>query len=207
MSKQKDIEEKQSHNTPLIITIIILGIVLSVGTCFGLYMIFKNDEKDKQNNDNDEKNKIIEVDDNKNEVETKEVIFNNYKFILPEGSRRESNGNYNYIVNNDYMFVYVTYPVSCEKIVEYKDMIIDTLNNQGYNIDNFEIKEQDDKHYILAKGKLNGIEYGFIFYDIDKEFTIYTTISSNTLGVFNDSWFEETLNFIKTGTKIELESE
>ena len=202
MSEQNENKKEHRHNTFLIITIIFISIAIVVGICIGLYMLFNNSNKQDST-----KTDIVEEDKEVSNNENNEIVFNNYKFILPEGARKESNGEYNYIVNNDHMFVYVTYPVSCEKIIEYKDTIISTLNNQGYNVDNFEIKEQSDKHYILAKGKLNGIEYGFIFYDIDKDFTIYTTISSNTLGLFNDKWFDDTLEFIKTGTKIELEKE
>ena len=199
ITKENNIEKKK--NTGLIITAIILGFLVLILIVVGIWILLSgnkdNNEDNKENKkDNNEENIVIDNDSN-------EAIYNNYKFTVPNGFNNVSTDSYNYIMNSQMTMVYVSYPLNCKQIIDNKNLLTDALNNQGYNINSFDIKEENGSKYILVKGDMRGIEYGFVFYDVDDNFSIFVTIVSNTLSSFEEEWFDSAISFVSSAKKVE----
>ena len=191
------IKEKKS-NKGLIITVIILGIVLLASIIIGIWLLLSNNNSNKDNKDNKEnKEENTEIVITKDES----VYINGYKLTPPEGYTSHVNGSYNYITNNELTIVFVSYPLTYKQIMENKDLLIDTLKQQGYEIESFEDKTFNDKKMITARGKKSSISYGFVFYEIDSETNLFATVTSNYLGKYKEEWIDKTIEFLTTATK------
>lgn len=192
--------DKTKSNKGLIITIIILGIIILTGVGVGIWLLLtNNDSNKKENSTKNNTEDIVVIEDD----EEKEIIYMNYKFTIPDGYKSYKNGTTNYIQNRDCMIMFVSYPLSYDQIIANKDLLVEELSKQGYKLNSFETKEIDNKKYIFVVGNMNNIECGFIFNELDSDTNMFITITSNYLGKFNESWFEDAIEFLKSAIKEE----
>ena len=198
------IREKPKKKKGLIILVISLIIIVLIG--LGLliwFLVINNDSGDNTNKERKD-NGNLDINIEPDKYYGYDVInFGEYNLTVPEGFNSYQNGNTKYIQNNEYMIMYVSYPLNCEQIILNKDLFISELNKQGYNIESFNVKEENSNKYLIAKGKMNSVEYGFVFYDLDDNNHIFITMVSNYLGKFKEEWYNTALKFIKSAKKIE----
>ena len=180
----KDNEKKS--NTIFYIGVILL---LLISISFSTWILLRNDKKE-----NNKDNKII--------LNENEVLFKGYILTTPEGFEKSYNDKNTYIQSNDLIIFYKEYTVSFEKINNNKELLTDSLKEQGYIIENYEVKKTDDKEYIVIYSKLHDVDYCLLFYEIDSDTNIFLTITSNYSSKFKNTWIEEAINFIKTSKKI-----
>ena len=177
--------QKESNKIFYLVIIILVLISISLSACF----FIKNDSKEKNN----EKDSI---------VSENEVMFKNYILEVPEGFTKSDDKKNTYIQSDELIIVYKEYPVSFEKINSNKELLNDTLNEQGYVIEKYSVRKIDDKEYIVINAKLNDVDYCLIFYEIDSDTNIFLTISSNYLSKYQDNWTDIGINFINSIKKI-----
>lgn len=191
--------DKTKSNKGLIITIIILGIIILAGTGIGVWLLLTNNDSEKKENNTSKNNTedIVIIDDE----EDKEIYFMNYKFNIPEGYKAYKTGSNNYIQNRDCMIMFVSYPLTYDQIITNKDLLMEELSKQGYKLESFEPKEIDNKKYIFVVGSMNNIECGFVFNELDSDTNVFITITSNYLGNFNESWFDDAIELLKSAVK------
>ena len=142
---------------------------------------------------------------NKEEIvidEDSEILINNYIITIPDNFTMKKNNKNRYFIEKEFYFIYNEYLLSFDDIINNKEFLLDELEEQGYIIDEFESKKVDENNYIIIKSRLDDIEYGFIIYEFDEESNIMITITSNYLSRFDEKWFDEVLNFLKTARKI-----
>ena len=59
----------------------------------------------------------------------------------------------------------------------------------------------DGVDFIVITGTMNGVEYGYMFADLDSNTSIFLTICSNTLGPLNQYWFNYGSQFVASARK------
>ena len=178
-------KEKKSNTLFYIVVILLLIISIFIST----WLLLNNDKK--------EHNK-----DNKIVLNENEVLFKKYILTVPEGFEKSYDSKNTYIQSNDLIILYKEYPVSFEKINNNKELLTDSLKEQGYIIENYEVKKIEEKEYIVIYSKLHDVDYCLLFYEIDSDTNIFLTITSNYLSKYRDLWIEEALEFVRSSKEI-----
>ena len=174
---------KKRNNT---IFYIVVFFLLLIGLLISTLLIL--------NNNKDKNEKIIDI-----VIDSKdEVLIKNYLFTIPDGfSKKES-----YIENDSLIISYKEYPLSFNQITRNKEILINSLKEQGYTIEKYEIRKDDNKEYIVINTKMNKSDYCFVLYEIDNDSNIILTITSKLLSNFKEEWIDISIKFIKTYRKI-----
>lgn len=191
-------------NTGLIVTIVLLICVIVGLTAFGLWYFVIRD------GDSSTKEEIVEkkdddkpvdkpVDEPNDSNETFEL--SGYTFTVPKGWTTGIYEEKRYIQDSERVIMVMSYPLDYNTLIEYKDSFIDGLVNQGFNIDTFTTRKMDGIDFILVTGSISNTGFGYMFADIDSDFTIFLTITPNSGDNFNESWFNYGSSLVKTAKK------
>ncbi len=179
----------KKSNKAFIITIFLLLIIsVSISVCI---IAFHNSNK---NNKKDNIDILIDED--------KEILFKNYILKVPDGFSSYKNKLNSYIKNDYYIVFYKEYPLGYKDIINNKELLINELQKQGFTNIELNSKKINEDDYILIKSKLDDIDYGLILYEFDSDTNIFLTITANNLSRFEDKWFDETIEFLKTNKMV-----
>ncbi len=179
-----DYKKKKSN----IVFYLIILFLLLIGISISAWLLLNN-------NDSKKNNKNIIVNDD-------EILINNYILKVPEGFEKNEDSKNSYITNDELTIIYKTYPLSIDDIKNNKEIINDSIKEQGYIIESYSIKKIDNIEFYLINAKLHGGDYCLAFYELDDENSLYLIITSNYLSQNNDSWIKNALTLIKSIKKI-----
>ena len=175
---------KKKNNTIFYLVIFFLFLI---GTSVSIWLFIRNDSKENKENRIDV---IIDED--------KEILFKDYILTLPEGFTKKDS----YIKNNNLIISYKEYPLSFEDIKNNKELLNNSLEEQGYVINKDDIRKIDDKEYLVILANKDDIDYGLVFYEFDNDTNIFISITSNYLSNFKEDWFNPAIDLIKSSKKI-----
>ncbi len=164
------------------------AIALAVAS-FAAYNLFNN------------KSNTYEDDYDIEENDTNTIAFYDYTLTIPD---EFTYGNYEgkgYIQNGKFYAMFDEYPLSYQNVVDNKQVFIDELQNKGYSVESFSTKKVDGRSYILIKGLINDIPYGYLMGDIDVNKSFYMTITSIGMDKIEDGWYDTLISFIRTARK------
>lgn len=175
---------KKKNNTIFYLVIFFLFLI---GTSVSIWLFIRNDSKENKENRIDV---IIDED--------KEILFKDYILTIPEGFTKKDS----YIKNNNLIISYKEYPLSFEEIKNNKELLNNSLEEQGYVINKDDIRKIDDKEYLIILANKDDIDYGLVFYEFDNDTNIFISITSNYLSNFKEDWFNPAIDLIKSSKKI-----
>lgn len=175
---------KKKNNTIFYLVIFFLFLI---GTSVSIWLFIRNDSKENKENRIDV---IIDED--------KEILFKDYILTIPEGFTKKDS----YIKNNNLIISYKEYPLSFEDIKNNKELLNNSLEEQGYVINKDDIRKIDDKEYLVILANKDDIDYGLVFYEFDNDTNIFISITSNYLSNFKEDWFNPAIDLIKSSKKI-----
>ena len=175
---------KKKNNTIFYLVIFFLFLI---GTSVSIWLFIRNDSKENKENRIDV---IIDED--------KEILFKDYILTIPEGFTKKDS----YIKNNNLIISYKEYPLSYEDIKNNKELLNNSLEEQGYVINKDDIRKIDDKEYLIILANKDDIDYGLVFYEFDNDTNIFISITSNYLSNFKEDWFNPAIDLIKSSKKI-----
>ena len=175
---------KKKNNTIFYLVIFFLFLI---GTSVSIWLFIRNDSKENKENRIDV---IIDED--------KEILFKDYILTIPEGFTKKDS----YIKNNNLIISYKEYPLSYEDIKNNKELLNNSLEEQGYVINKDDIRKIDDKEYLVILANKDDIDYGLVFYEFDNDTNIFISITSNYLSNFKEDWFNPAIDLIKSSKKI-----
>lgn len=185
----------KNNNTGLKTIIVILLLIIIGGVGFGVWYFTSNQEN---NNVTEENNKKKEKKEEKEETpQENTVVIDKYEVVLPPSFSYYSYDNNNYIQNDECVITYMKYNLTYGQMLNNKETIINEFQAKGFNVTSYEAKNIEGYDCILVTGDMNDIEYGYLFTDIKNETPIFFTISSSTLGDFNQNWFNYAIQLVK----------
>ncbi len=202
---QSNINNSNSNNTNntnnLKIIIAVLVCIIVCMLVFGGWYFFIKDKgdvkSDKAISSNDVENKGERKDTYNDDSNKNTVKFLNYDLTIPDGFIYNMYDGNDYIQSDECVILYKKYEIDYNSILNNRDKIINKLKEDGLTVKSFDEKRINGQNFIVVVAgaensdpSVPNVEYGYVFYDLKNEQPVFATITSSTIGSFDEKWFD-----------------
>ena len=191
--------------------IIILSIVLVAGIAFGIWFFALRGDSNSENNTvnntintntntNTNINTNVNTNTNTNTVTPtgNTTSFLGYTLSIPSGYSHGTYAGKDYIESDGCVIMYLEYQLSYDMILANEESFVNSFESQGLKVSYHGAKTYSgDKYYILI-GKLDNVEYGYMFGSLAGSKPFFVTITAQDLGSIKDQWFVDASRFFGT---------